>query len=117
MSEALALHGLGRETEARRTAERCEAMARNYLGTKKYDEYFNHWILAFCARFLGRKEEAYQHVRESFTNGDVVFQGFLPDTPSSWIFKPDPEFQAILAEKNKHNTRKRARILATEKSY
>ena len=33
-----------------------------YLQTKKYDEYFNHWLLAFCARFLGRKEEAYQHL-------------------------------------------------------
>jgi hypothetical protein len=92
-------------------------MASNYLAMKKYDEYFNHWILAFCARFLGRKEEAYQHVRESFTKGDVAFQGFLPDSPSSWLFKPDPEFQAILTEKSKQNARKRARILAIEKSY
>jgi serine/threonine protein kinase/Tfp pilus assembly protein PilF len=117
MSEALALHGLGREAEARQTVERCESMASNYLATKKYDEYFNHWLLAFCARFLGRKEEAYQHVRESFTKGDVVFQGFLPDAPSSWIFKPDPEFQAILVERSKQNARKRARILEIEKSY
>jgi TolB-like protein/Tfp pilus assembly protein PilF len=117
MSEASALHGLGRETEARQTAERCESMASNYLAIKKYDEYFNHWILAFCARLLGRKEEAYQHVRESFTKGDVAFQGFLPDSPSFWLFKPDPEFQAILAERSKQNARKRARILAIEKSY
>jgi hypothetical protein len=97
--------------------DRCESMASNYLATKKYDEYFNHWLLAFCARFLGRKEEAYQHLRESFTKGDVVFQGFLPDAPSAWIFKPDPEFQAILAERSKQNARKRARILVIEKSY
>jgi TolB-like protein len=117
MSEGIALHGLGRETEARQAVERCESMASNYLATKKYDEYFNHWLLAFCARFLGRKEEAYKHVQESFTKGDVIFQGFLPDSPSSWIFKPDPEFQAILAEKSKQNAPKRARILAIEKSY
>jgi serine/threonine protein kinase/Tfp pilus assembly protein PilF len=117
MSEANALHGLGRETEARQTVERCESTATNYLAMKKYDEHWNHWILAFCARFLGRKEEAYQHVRESFVNGDVAFQGFLPDSPSFWLFKPDPEFQAILAERSKQNARKRARILAIEKNY
>jgi serine/threonine protein kinase/Tfp pilus assembly protein PilF len=117
MSEAIALHGLGRETEARQTVELCESMASSYLVMKKYDQHFNYWILAFCARFLGRKEEAYQHVRESFRNGDVAFLGWLPDTPSIWIFKPDPEFQAILAERNKQNVRKRTRILAIEKGY
>ncbi|MBV9106025.1 MAG: protein kinase [Verrucomicrobia bacterium] len=117
MSEAIALHGLGRETEAKQAVERCESLASNFLATKKYDGYFNHWLLAFCARFLGRKGEAYQHVQDSFANGDVVFQGFLPDGPSTWIFKPDPEFQAILAERNKQNVPKRARILAIEKSY
>ena len=84
---------------------------------KKYDEHWNHWLLAFCARFLGRKEEAYQHVRESFVSGDVAFLGWLPDGPSLQPFKSDPEFQAILAEKDKQNARKRARILATEKGY
>jgi hypothetical protein len=50
-ARAIALHGLGREIEARQTVERCESMASNYLATKNYDEYFNHWLLAFCARF------------------------------------------------------------------
>ena len=117
MSEVIALHGLGQETEARQTAEQCESIARSALAMKKYDEHWNHWLLAFCARFLGRKEEAYQHVRESFTNGDVAFLGWLPDSPSLQIFKPDPEFQAILAQRNKQNAGKRARILAIEKSY
>ena len=39
------------------------------------------------------------------------------DSPALQIFKPDPEFQAILAERSKENARKRARILAIEKSY
>jgi hypothetical protein len=73
--------------------------------------------LGLCARFLGRKEEAYQQMRESFVNGDVAFLGWLPDGPSLQIFKPDPEFQAILGERDKHNAGKRARILAIEKSY
>jgi hypothetical protein len=63
MSEAIALHGLGRETEARQTVERRESMASNYLAMKKYDEYFNHWLLAFCARFLGL---LYTHERGGF---------------------------------------------------
>jgi hypothetical protein len=117
MSESIALHGLGRDTEARQALEHCESIASNNLATKKYDEHWNHWLLAYCARFLGRKDEAYQHVRESFTNGDVAFLGLLPDTPSLQIFKPDPEFQAILAERSKQNARKRARILAIEKNY
>jgi serine/threonine protein kinase/Tfp pilus assembly protein PilF len=117
MSEAIALNGLGREAEATETVERCEGMASRNLVLKKYDEHFNNWILAFCARFLGRKEEAYRYVNESFRNGDVSFLGWLPDTPSIWIFKPDAEFQAILAERNKENVRKRTRILAIEKGY
>jgi TolB-like protein len=117
MPEAIALRALGRETEARQTAERCETIASDDLTMKKYDEHWNHWILAFCARFLGRKEEAYQHMRESFVNGDVAFLGWLPDGPSLQIFKSDPEFQAILAERDKQNAGKRTRILATEKGY
>jgi serine/threonine protein kinase/Tfp pilus assembly protein PilF len=117
MPEAIGLRALGEETEARETVERCETIARDDLTTKKYDEHWNHWILAFCERFLGRKEEAYQHVRESFTNGDVAFLGWLPDSPSLQIFKPDPEFQAILAEKDKQYVQKRVRILSIEKEY
>jgi eukaryotic-like serine/threonine-protein kinase len=77
MPEAIALRALGRETEARQTAERCETIARDHLTTKKYDEHWNHWRLAFCARFLGRKEEAYQQMHDSFVDGDVAFLGWL----------------------------------------
>jgi len=115
MPEAIGLRALGRETEARQTVERCQTVASEALAMKKYDEHWNHWLLAFCARFLGRKEEAYQHMRESFVNGDVAFLGWLPDGPSLQIFKGDPEFQAILAGMDKQKAGKRARILATEK--
>jgi len=116
MPEALALRALGRETEARQSAERCETMARDHLRMKKYDEHWSHWMLAFCARFLGRKEEAYQHMHDSFVNGDVAFLGWLPDGPSLQVFKLDREFQATLAERDKRNVGKRARILLIEKS-
>jgi hypothetical protein len=56
-------------------------------------------------------------MHQSFVNGDVTFLGWLPDGPSIQIFKPDPEFQAILAERDQQNARKRVRILAIEKSY
>ena len=117
MPEAIGLRALGRETEARETVERCQTIANSALAMKRYDEHWNHWILAFCARFLGRKEEAYQQMRESFVNGDVAFLGWLPDGPSLQIFKGDPEFRAILAGMDRQNAGKRARILATEKSY
>ena len=117
MPEAIALRALGRETEARETAENCESIVRDHLAKKKYDQHWNHWILAFCARFLGRKEEAYQQMRESFVNGDVAFLGWLPDGPSLQVFKADPEFQTFLSEREKQNAKKRARIFATEKSY
>ena len=117
MPEAIALRSLGRETEARQTAERCETIAGDHLRMKQYDEHWNHWMLAFCARFLGRKEEAYLHMREAFVNGDVAFLGWLPDSPSLQVFKPDPEFQVILSERKKQNAAKRSRILAIENSY
>jgi hypothetical protein len=107
---------LGRETEAMQTAERCETITGDHLRMKQYDEHWNHWMLAFCARFLGRKEEAYQHMHLAFVNGDVAFLGWLPDGPSLQVFKPDQEFQAILSERNRQNVGKRARIIALEKS-
>jgi serine/threonine protein kinase/Tfp pilus assembly protein PilF len=117
MPQAIALRALGREAEARQIAERCESIARDHLTMRQYDEHWTHWILAFCARFLGRKEEAYQQVHEAFVNGDVAFLGWLPDSPSLKVFKSDPEFRAILAERKKQNSMKRVRILATEKTY
>jgi hypothetical protein len=42
-------------------------------------------------------------MHESFANGDVSFLGGLPDGPSVQLFKPDPEFRAILAERDEQN--------------
>jgi hypothetical protein len=95
----------------------CESIAQDHLTTQKYDQHWSHWMLAFCARFLGRKEEAYQQMRESFVKGDVAFLGWLPDGPSVQIFKSDPEFQTILSKKDQLNAERRSRVLAIEKNY
>jgi hypothetical protein len=97
--------------------QRCESIARDHLTTQKYDQHWSHWMLAFCARFLGRKKEAYQQMRESFVKGDVAFLGWLPDGPSVQIFKSDPEFQTILSKKDQLNAERRSRVLAIEKNY
>jgi hypothetical protein len=56
-------------------------------------------------------------MHEAFVNGDVAFLGWLPDSPSLQVFKSDPDFQAILAERKQQNAGKRARIIAIENSY
>ena len=56
-------------------------------------------------------------ISDKYVGDDVAFLGWLPDGPSLQVFKPDPEFQAFLSEREKKNAKKRARILATEKSY
>jgi Tfp pilus assembly protein PilF len=87
---AIALRNLGRELEAKQSAERCEAMMRGNLATNKGLRHWNEWRVGCAARFLDRKEEAYEWVRASFAHGDV-FLPLLPDGPSLSIFKPDPE--------------------------
>jgi hypothetical protein len=79
--------------------------------------YWNEWALAAALRFLGRNEEAYQYVRASFLHGDVFSAGLLPDAPSVGLFKSDPEFQAILAVREKENVQLRAKMRAVEAPY
>ena len=114
---AIALRNLGRELEAKESAERCEAAMRSDLATNQGDRFWNEWIVGCAARFLDRKEEAYEYVRASFAHGDVFSLGLMPDGPSLSIFKPDPEFQAILAVREKENAELRTKMRAIEASY
>ena len=114
---AIALRNLGRELEAKESAERCEAAMRSDLATNQGDRFWNEWIVGCAARFLDRKEEAYQWVRASFAHGDVFSLGLMPDGPTLSIFKPDPEFQVILAVREKENAELRAKMRAIEASY
>jgi serine/threonine protein kinase len=115
---AIALRNLGRELEAKQSAERCEATMRSNLATNLGPRFWNEWILGCAARFLDRKEEAYEWVRTSFAHGDVFSFGLMPgDGPSLSVFKPDPEFQAMLAVREKENAELRAKMRAIEASY
>jgi hypothetical protein len=90
---------------------------RSDLATNQGDRFWNEWIVGCAARFLDRKEEAYQWVRASFAHGDVFSLGLMPDGPTLSIFKPDPEFQVILAVREKENAELRAKMRAIEASY
>jgi hypothetical protein len=68
----------------------------------------------FCFFF---KRSSRNAGRTNKYTGDVAFLGLLPDSFALQIFKADPEFQAILAQRNKQNAGKRARIPVIEKSY
>jgi eukaryotic-like serine/threonine-protein kinase len=114
---AIALRALGREFEARQSAERCEAAMRTDLETNQGYRWWNEWIVGCAARFLDRKQEAYEYVRASFAHGDVFSLALMPDGPSLSIFKPDPEFQAMLAVREKENAELRAKMRTIEASY
>jgi eukaryotic-like serine/threonine-protein kinase len=115
---AIALRNLGRELEAKESAERGEVRTRDNLATNEGGpRFWNEWILGCAARFLDRKEEAYEYVRASFAHGDIFSYGLMPDGPSLSIFKPDPEFQAMLAVREKENAELRAKMRAIEASY
>jgi hypothetical protein len=114
---AIALRNLGREFEAKQSAERCEVRMHANLATNKGFRHWNEWRLACAVRFMDRKEEAYDYVRASFPHGDIFSLGALPDGPSFSIFKPDPEFQAILATREKENAELRAKMRSIEASY
>jgi hypothetical protein len=108
---------LGRETEAIQSAELSGFLDRMNLVAKIGPVYWTEWALAASLRFLGRNEEAYQYLRASFLHGDVFSANLLPDAPSVGLFKSDPEFQAILAVREKENVQLRAKMRAIEATY
>ncbi len=117
LGAAIALRNLGRETEAIQSAELSGFLDRMNLVAKIGPVYWTEWALAASLRFLGRNEEAYQYLRASFLHGDVFSANLLPDAPSVGLFKSDPEFQAILAVREKENVQLRAKMRAIEATY
>jgi eukaryotic-like serine/threonine-protein kinase len=113
---AIALRNLGRELEAKESAERCKIWI-DKLATNKADRFWKEWILGCVTRLLDRKPEAYEYLRASFAHGDVFSLGVIPDGPALSIFKSDPEFQAILAVREKENAELLAKMRAIEASY
>jgi serine/threonine protein kinase/lipopolysaccharide biosynthesis regulator YciM len=113
---ALALHESGQEVEARRTAEQVVAFAQKKLPTAKSPRWMR-FDLAVGFRLLNHYEEAYRYLREMLANGGFPDPVLGPSDPGLNLFKDDSEFQAILADLNRQNDAKRARILEIEKSF
>jgi hypothetical protein len=113
---ALALHESGQEVEARRTAEQVVALAQKKLPTAKSPRWMR-FDLAVGFRLLNHYEEAYRYLREMLANGGFPDPVLGPSDPGLNLFKDDSEFQAILADLNRQNDAKRARILEIEKSF
>jgi eukaryotic-like serine/threonine-protein kinase len=111
---ALALHESGQEAEARRTAEQAVAFAQQKLPAAKAARWMR-FDLAVGFRLLNRYEEAYRYLREMLANGGFPDPVLGPDDPGLNLFKADSEFQGILAELNRQDQAKRARILEIER--
>jgi hypothetical protein len=59
-----------------------KGMASDRVNSERSTAIYIDWMLAFSARFLGCKEEAYQHMHLAFVNGDglsrLVSLWFIP---------------------------------------
>ena len=113
---ALTFRGLGQEAEARQTAERAVVLAQKKLPAAKSPRWMR-WVMAVGDRLLGSKNEAYQRLRDLLVNGGFPDPVLGRADPGLEPFKPDSEFQSILADLDQQDEAKRARILQIEKSY
>jgi serine/threonine protein kinase/tetratricopeptide (TPR) repeat protein len=116
LRQALALRASGQPVEARQTAERAVALAQKKLPAAKAPRWMR-WVIAIGNRFLDRKDEAYQRLRDLLANGGFPDPGLGKADPGLDVFKSDSEFQSILADLDQQDQAKRARILEIEKSY
>jgi tetratricopeptide (TPR) repeat protein len=112
---ALAQHGSGQEAEARATSERAVASAQKKLSTAKSPRWMR-FDLAVGSRLQNRFDDAYRYLHDLLANGGFPDPVLGPKDPGLDLFKPDSEFQAILADLNRQNETKRARILEIENS-
>jgi hypothetical protein len=66
---------------------------------------------------LNHLEDAYRQLHDLLANGGFPDPVLGPKDPGLDLFKPDNEFQSIMANLNRQNEVKRARILEIEKSF
>jgi serine/threonine protein kinase len=113
---ALAFRGSGQATEARRAAERAVPLAQERLAASKSPRWMR-FDLAIAFRFLDRKDEAYERLR------DLLAKGGFPDPvlgsvdPALNLFRPDDAFAEMLANLHRQKEGKRAGILQVEKGF
>ena len=95
---ALGLQATGRQTEAwqlgeevvRRGLERLERPARPDI------PWDVHLYLAWAYRSLGRRDEAYLHLREYLAHRTLLHLAFGLENPILHVFKNDSEFNTLL---------------------
>jgi len=113
---ALALYWLGHEADAREAAERVVTFARQKLPTAK-SPLWMRFDLAVGLRLLNHLEDAYRELHELLANGGFPDPVLGLKDPGLDLFKPDNEFRSIMADLNRQNDVKRARVLAIERSF
>jgi hypothetical protein len=113
---ALAFYGSGQEADARGVAERVVTLAHQKLPTAKSPRWMR-FDLAVGLRLLNHLEDAYRQLHDLLANGGFPDPVLGPKDPGLDLFKPDNEFQSIMANLNRQNEVKRARILEIEKSF
>ncbi|MBV8899854.1 MAG: protein kinase [Verrucomicrobia bacterium] len=113
---ALALRGAGQEIEAWRTADRAVVLAQQNLPTTKTPRWLRY-DLAVGSQLLGRKEEAYQQLRDLIARGGFPHPVLGRVDPGMALFESDREYQGISAELRQQDEVKRRRILEIEKGF
>ena len=104
----LALSATHQENEAREKAKQLLGLATGQFTTNPDDRYAAYF-LAFCYRFLGEKDQAYNYLRRIFP--EII--GWLPLGRNDYalkIFSQDPEMQGLMADFEKANQEKRVQI-------
>jgi eukaryotic-like serine/threonine-protein kinase len=113
---ALGLHFLGHEADARGTAEHAVTFAHQKLPTVKSARWMR-FDLAVGLRLLNQYEDAYRQLHDLLANGGFPDPVLGPEDPGLDLFKPENEFRSIMADLERQNEVKRARILEIEKSF
>jgi tetratricopeptide (TPR) repeat protein len=113
---AIAIYRSGQEADARAAAERVITFANQKLA-KAQSPRWMRCDLAVGFRLLNDFEDAYHRLHDVVTNGGFPDPVLGPKDPGLDFFKPDREFQSVMADLNRQNEVKRARILEIEKSF
>jgi serine/threonine protein kinase/tetratricopeptide (TPR) repeat protein len=114
--EALALKGLGRQTQAAETMKQLLKTERDAFATNEKDIYAGIY-LAFGNRLIGQKDDAYTYLRS-------VFPGLIDYLPLLWanaafdLFADDAEYLAMISEfEKKSGAPGRERIRRIEREF
>jgi serine/threonine protein kinase len=95
---ALGLQATGRQTEARQMAE--EVLRRGLERLERPAQpdipWDVHLYLAWAYRSLGRRDEAYLHLREYLAHRTLLHLAFGLENPILDVFKNDSEFNTLL---------------------